>query len=103
MRGDVHGTSCEPQLFFGAVPRCARQKAPASAKQNRLTKHELEEQEKRNEPATESDHQASGPSGKTQKVRQPWQTKAGEEASKRQANLQKERHKRLYRKAGFMV
>ena len=80
MHGDAHGTSCEPQLFFAAVPRCTLSESSpstASAKQKRLTKHELEEREERDEQATELDDQASRPSGKTQKVRQHRQTKPG--------------------------
>ena len=69
-----------PKLFFGAVPRCTwseNSPSTASAKQKRLTKHELEEQEEWNEQATEWDDQASGPSGKTQTIRHPRQTKPG--------------------------
>ena len=72
MLGDAHSTSYEAQLFFAAVPRCTSSESSpltASAKQKRLTKHKLEEQEERNEQATEWDDQASGPSGKTQKIR----------------------------------
>ena len=50
MHGDAHGTSCELQLFFGALPHCtSSESSPStvSAKQKRLTKHELEEQEKK--------------------------------------------------------
>ena len=96
MHGNTHGTSCGQQLFFGAVPHCASSESSpltASAKQKHLTKHELEEQEEWNERAKREDTK-----GKAALV-----DKAREEASKRQANLQNGRHKRLYRKAGFMV
>ena len=93
MHGDAHGTSCEPQLFFGAVPRCTSSESSpstASAKQKRLTKHELEEQEERNEQATEWDDRASGPSGKTQKIRQPRQTKPGKKLQRGRLIFRKE-------------
>ena len=66
MHGDAHGTSCEPQLFFAAVPHCTSSESfpsTASAKQKRLTKYELEEQEEWNERASGTTRQA-GRSGR---------------------------------------